>query len=35
MVMTLFGALSAGTKTYLYVGQIDRLSHLHFATPCQ
>ena len=34
MIMILFGALSAGTITY-YVGQIDMLLRLHFATPCQ
>ena len=33
MIMILFGA--AGTKHINYVGQIDRLLHLHFATPCQ
>ena len=35
MIMILFGALSAGTKHIYYVGQIDMLSSLHFATPYQ
>ena len=35
MIMMLFGALSAGIKTYFYVGQVDMLLRLHFATPCQ
>ena len=34
MIMILFEALSAGTKTY-YVGQIDMLLHLHCETPYQ
>ena len=35
MLMILFVALSAGMKHIYYVGQIDRLLHLHFATPSQ